>query len=441
MDRPDALEAYLAHHGVKGMKWGVRRSDEELARARGGAMVSPKRRTAPLLGDYGDNKGASSKVSNYGSTMAGATAARVATRGALAKAAVTSASLAEVLGISAAGMGATIPASMATRAYLQPLSMAYHSSKSEIRKNTKALNEKYSQPGKNLRENKSLQKSYDSEYKKIVESALNRSKSGWTHPFRKIAETRSGKTSENQYTMKFYLTKDGVRKPYMTITSPSGRESSVKLGKFKHADDDFDYKGSSYDVVLTESDGYISDFSILALEDLYNEMEHQDGDYLEHHGVKGMKWGVRRSDEELDRAAGRKPRDRSIFKKKAKEVASKSSSDSEPDKVKTIRDLSTNELQAVVNRIRLEQQYAEMTTVKKDESYIASFAKDLGKDLMRDVVRKRTVKLVGRSLDNRLEKYFEKKGFDHLRDGYKSPLEQLAAANKAAKKAAKKTNK
>ena len=33
----------------------------------------------------------------------------------------------------------------------------------------------------------------------------------------------------------------------------------------------------------------------------------EDRDFLQHYGVKGMKWGVRRSQAQLDRNAGRKP--------------------------------------------------------------------------------------------------------------------------------------
>lgn len=37
-------EMYLKHHGIKGMKWGVRRSEDQLARARGSSKQSADER-------------------------------------------------------------------------------------------------------------------------------------------------------------------------------------------------------------------------------------------------------------------------------------------------------------------------------------------------------------------------------------------------------------
>lgn len=74
-------------------------------------------------------------------------------------------------------------------------------------------------------------------------------------------------------------------------------------------------------------------------------------EFLAQAGVKGMRWGVRRSQAELDRAAGRKPE--------------KSESDSRPKNASAFRrtnpgSLSDAELKAAVNRMNLEQQMARL---------------------------------------------------------------------------------
>jgi len=69
---------------------------------------------------------------------------------------------------------------------------------------------------------------------------------------------------------------------------------------------------------------------------------------LTHYGILGMKWGVRRSQAELDRAAGRTGK------------ASKKSEDyvkSRELKKRGKKNLSTQELKDLNNRLQLEQQY------------------------------------------------------------------------------------
>lgn len=59
--------------------------------------------------------------------------------------------------------------------------------------------------------------------------------------------------------------------------------------------------------------------------------------FLEHHGVKGMKWGVRRSRKQLERAAkGRGG--------------------------KSVKDMSDDELRSAVNRMNLEQQFSRLSS-------------------------------------------------------------------------------
>lgn len=69
---------------------------------------------------------------------------------------------------------------------------------------------------------------------------------------------------------------------------------------------------------------------------------------LYHHGIKGMKWGVRRTDEQLARAIGKKTEE--IHEDYAKAHTSKS-----------VRSMSDAELRARNNRLQMEQQYANLT--------------------------------------------------------------------------------
>jgi len=62
---------------------------------------------------------------------------------------------------------------------------------------------------------------------------------------------------------------------------------------------------------------------------------------LIHHGVKGMKWGVRRSQAQLDRAAGRSSDSREASRLKKKPLSS----------------LSNKELKSLNERMNLEQNY------------------------------------------------------------------------------------
>jgi hypothetical protein len=67
---------------------------------------------------------------------------------------------------------------------------------------------------------------------------------------------------------------------------------------------------------------------------------------LSHHGIKGMKWGVRRSKRQLARAAKSRTG-------------------------KSVKDLSDEELRTVVNRMQMEQQYSRLTGNTGRRSVIA----------------------------------------------------------------------
>ena len=117
-------------------------------------------------------------------------------------------------------------------------------------------------------------------------------------------------------------------------------------------------------------------------------------EFLEHYGIKGMRWGVRRTDKELARARRAKAERSDTPKSK-----SDSSKNSRGNIGKRSSELSDKQLKDTVARMQLEQQYARMTpksTTRKAVDFAVGLAQNAAKQQMQQLVNQQMTQQVGR---------------------------------------------
>lgn len=86
------------------------------------------------------------------------------------------------------------------------------------------------------------------------------------------------------------------------------------------------------------------------------------GEFLDHHGVRGMKWGVRKRRNESKRSR--------TFGSKGKKP------------VDPLKDMSDKDLREILNRMQMEQQYRSLTTSRRKNAG-AEFAKSIALNVAR----------------------------------------------------------
>lgn len=96
------------------------------------------------------------------------------------------------------------------------------------------------------------------------------------------------------------------------------------------------------------------------------EYEENYEDFLQHYGVLGMKWGHR------------KARSTSSSNKKPKSTKNTTTSKPKPKPKPTQRELSDEELRAVINRMRLEREYADLQYRASSRAKVENVVKTVG---------------------------------------------------------------
>ena len=142
---------------------------------------------------------------------------------------------------------------------------------------------------------------------------------------------------------------------------------------------------------------------------------------LYHHGVKGMKWGVRKTPVRSSSGATRKRKSNtlSLFKKK-KTTRKVSSANSSPAQTKSIKDMSDDEIQKKIERVQLEQQYQELDpkSVSRGkriakrvmDDVIVPAAVDIGKQAVKSIMANGVNKVLSLEGDNKVYANNKKKG-------------------------------
>lgn len=113
-------------------------------------------------------------------------------------------------------------------------------------------------------------------------------------------------------------------------------------------------------------------------------------EYLYHHGIKGMKWGIRRFQDKYGRLT-------LLGKKRRRDEDSDNSKSKEdkPSKPKSLSEMSDQELNDRLKRLRLEEEYRRLSPkeAEKPKSFISSFVQKHGTDLANQLASKGIQKL------------------------------------------------
>lgn len=136
-------------------------------------------------------------------------------------------------------------------------------------------------------------------------------------------------------------------------------------------------------------------------------------DSLTHYGVKGMKWGVRRTPAQLGHKISSKLRrnKKSSDETKAEETK-KAPAAKKTSTTKNAKDMTDEELRQAINRLQMEQQYKNLqqhTATKKGESRTKRLLKRVGNNIIVPAAEDTAKQMVKSGMVNVANKFISKK--------------------------------
>lgn len=340
----------ISHFGVKGQKWGVRRDERALGTKDKALNLSQRSQVkiasaVSALAAIGISSNAAATAFQLQSRWehlqilravadqaqnspyindAGREALRV-TRNKIVKGLVASAVMTTAISTTIG-----VVTHRTAKAYFAPLHKVYGDAKPRINSDLRKLS-KDIKSGK--RPHMSV-KDYNTEVSKIVAKHMTKDKANMLQPFHELARSQLGlEYNTKSLDISFAKLPNTDLYSKMTIVTPDGLKLVKAIRNVEHADlsDDGSFKDLDlYFDYKFDSEGYIVDFSIPTLE-IANDMiegnfdldkvasefggepmlKHDEGltallsehgdKSISHHGIKGMKWGVRRSEKQLAR--------------------------------------------------------------------------------------------------------------------------------------------
>lgn len=173
------------------------------------------------------------------------------------------------------------------------------------KKQTKLLKKDYKERGLDIKKSSLARSRYDNEVKVILDQALEKA----TYKAHKFSPSRLNEVQVERHpdgtmTAKVVARNNAkIVKQFKSINKADERhaKAALKQSDISHveAPTEEELQGLEFFLVL-DSEGFVDD--ILSP---FEGAEHSDyvDDFLEHYGVKGMRWGVRRSSAQLSRAS------------------------------------------------------------------------------------------------------------------------------------------